>query len=65
VEFSCVRADEISEYESVIMTGTSPVVLPFYVIDNKSFNVKHPLIALLRNLYLVKAEESMHRFTLK
>jgi branched-chain amino acid aminotransferase len=65
VEFSCVKADKISEYESVIMTGTSPVVLPFYCIDNKFFNVKHPLIALLRNLYLVKAEESMHGFTMK
>lgn len=62
VEFTCIKADTLSEYESVIMTGTSPSVLPFYCIDNKYYNVKHHLIALLRNLYLVKAEESMQRF---
>jgi len=62
VEFNCINADKISEYESVIMTGTSPAVLPFYCIDNKFFNAKHHLISLLRNLYLVKVEESMHRF---
>jgi branched-chain amino acid aminotransferase len=62
VEFSSVKADKISEYESVIMTGTSPAVLPFYCIDNKFFDVRHHLIGLLRNLYLVKAEESMRQF---
>jgi branched-chain amino acid aminotransferase len=62
VEFTGIKADTLSEYESVIMTGTSPSVLPFYCIDNKYYNVRHHLIALLRNLYLVKAEDSMHRF---
>jgi branched-chain amino acid aminotransferase len=62
IEFRCIEADKISEYESVIMTGTSPLVLPFYSIDNNFFNVKHHFIGLLRNLYLVKAEASMRRF---
>ena len=63
VEYKCVGSDKISDYESVIMTGTSPVVLPFYCIDNHFFDVRHHLIGLLRNLYLVKAEESIRRFT--
>lgn len=63
VEFECINADIISDYRSVIMTGTSPVIVPFYRIDNNFFDVKHHLIGLMRNLYLVKAEESVHRFT--
>jgi branched-chain amino acid aminotransferase len=63
VEFECINADKISDYGSVIMTGTSPIIIPFYRIDNNFFDVKHHLIGLLRNLYLIKAEESIHRFT--
>jgi len=62
VRIACVRADRISGYEAVFMTGTSPLVLPFSSIDNKSFNVRIPLITKLRNLYLIKAEESIKRF---
>jgi branched-chain amino acid aminotransferase len=58
----CVNADGISGYESVFMTGTTPIVLPFHSIDEVKFNVKHPFIALLRNLYLAKAEESIKKF---
>jgi branched-chain amino acid aminotransferase len=64
VEFECIKVNKITDYESVIMTGTSPVVLPFYRIDNNYFNVKHHLIGLLRSIYLGKAEESIKRFTL-
>ena len=62
VKFTCVRSDEASEYQSVFMTGTSPGVLPFYCIDNIYFKVNHPLINQLRNLYLVRAEESTRQF---
>jgi branched-chain amino acid aminotransferase len=62
VEFTCVKVDDISEYDAVFMTGTSPIVLPFYCIDDKFFNVKHPLMERLRKLYLVKAEESTLHF---
>ena len=62
VKFTSVKTDKISEYESVIMTGTSPVVLPFYCIDNIFFKVNHPLIAQFRNMYLIRAEESIRRF---
>jgi branched-chain amino acid aminotransferase len=62
VEFSCVGADNYSGYESVFMTGTSPMVLPFFCIDDKVFDVRPPLIGNLRRLYILKAEKSVSLF---
>jgi len=62
VKLSCVRADHLTDYEAAFMTGTSPIVLPFSQIDDKVFNVDLPLIAELRRLYIVRAEESIRRF---
>ncbi len=62
VKSACVKADRIADYEAVFMTGTSPVVLPFSRIDDRQFNVDVPLIAELRQLYIIKAEESIRKF---
>jgi branched-chain amino acid aminotransferase len=62
VEFSCVKADEITKFDAVFMTGTSPMVLPFNCIGDKLFNVRFPLIERLRLLYLQKAESSIGEF---
>lgn len=62
VEFSSVNADEITQYDSVFMTGTSPMVLPFNCIDDKLFSIKFPLIEKLRTIYLQKAEASIGNF---
>src|SRR5664280_2173490 len=62
VEFACVKADEIKEYDAVFMTGTSPMVLAFYCIDNYFFNVNISLVERLRKLYLEKAEASVSMF---
>jgi branched-chain amino acid aminotransferase len=62
VEFLCVKADEIAHYDSVFMTGTSPMVLPFNCIDDKFFKVKFPLIESLRMIYLQKADASIGNF---
>ena len=62
VELRCVSPNELSEYDSVFMTGTSPMVLPFSIIDDKSFNVKLPLMQRLREQYVAKAEESISHF---
>ena len=62
VNLACVKADRIGDYEAVFMTGTSPMVLPFSQIDNKSFNVNVPLLGELRKLYIIKAEESIKQF---
>jgi branched-chain amino acid aminotransferase len=62
VEYSCVAVRDIADYDAVFMTGTSPMVLPFYCIDNVRFKVSHPLMTRLRKLYLEKADESMKLF---
>jgi branched-chain amino acid aminotransferase len=62
VEYKCVNADDISAYEAVFMTGTSPMVLPFCCIGNLHFNTKLPLMEKLRKLYLKKAVESITLF---
>lgn len=62
VEYTCVSVDDIKNFDAVFMTGTSPVVLPFYCIDNNFFNVKLPLIEKLRKIYLKKAEASIRLF---
>jgi branched-chain amino acid aminotransferase len=59
VEFTCISVDEMGSYESVFMTGTSPMVLPFCCIDDKFFDSELPLMAKLRELYLIRAEESI------
>jgi hypothetical protein len=57
-----VKASEIRDYDAAFMTGTSPMVLPFYCINEVSFNVKLPVIDILRKLYLEKAENSTLQF---
>jgi branched-chain amino acid aminotransferase len=61
-EFDCINFNDISKYDAVFMTGTSPTVLPFYCIGDKYFNVKHSLIEMLRKLYVVKIENSIMDF---
>jgi branched-chain amino acid aminotransferase len=58
----CVSAEDIENYDSVFMTGTSPTVLPFSFIEDKAFDCGLPLLARLRKLYMAKAEESILRF---
>ena len=62
VELRCVTTDEIAGYEAVFMTGTSPMLLPFYCIDDMLFEVKLPLMKKLRELYMIRADESINRF---
>jgi branched-chain amino acid aminotransferase len=65
IELECIKADKIHEYESAIMTGTSPTVLPYFCIDNTRFNVSNPLILMLRYMYMAKVEESLKQFTVQ
>lgn len=59
VEFSCVKAKELKDYDAAFMTGTSPMVMPFSHIGNTPFRVNIPLIQELRQLYRKKAESSI------
>ena len=49
-------------FDSVFMTGTSPMVLPFQSIGDRVFDVKQPMMKKLREIYLVRAEESVMEF---
>jgi branched-chain amino acid aminotransferase len=62
VELKCVNADNISEFDAVFMTGTSPMVLPFYCIDDKVFDVNNPIMERLRRLYMARVEDSIRIF---
>jgi branched-chain amino acid aminotransferase len=62
INFTCIKSDKIYEYESAIMTGTSPTVLPFCCIDKTRFNVSNALISMLRYMYLARVEESLKQF---
>lgn len=57
-----VKVEDIPDFDAVIMTGTSPIVLPFYCIDKYYLKVTHPVIKKLRDLYIIKAEESISVF---
>lgn len=62
VEFYCINYNDLSSFDAVFMTGTSPTVLPFYCIDDLYYNVKNSLIGMLRKLYIVRAEISIMDF---
>lgn len=62
VDFECVNADNLSDYDAVFMTGTSPMVLPFYSVSNKSYSISHSLIESLRISYIHKAQKSAMLF---
>jgi branched-chain amino acid aminotransferase len=62
VELRCARVAELKDFDSAIMTGTSPMVLPYCSIDNQYYDVTNPMIERLRKLYVAKAEESIRNF---
>jgi branched-chain amino acid aminotransferase len=62
VEFRCVGLDEMGNFESAFMTGTSPLVLPFNAIGDTAFNVKVPMIRHLREQYMTQALDSIRLF---
>jgi branched-chain amino acid aminotransferase len=62
VELSCVKVEELKKFDAVFMTGTSPMVLPFYCIGDICFKVNMPVIVRLRQLYIEKALGSISLF---
>ncbi|MFN8241828.1 MAG: aminotransferase class IV [Bacteroidales bacterium] len=62
LRYERVKADKLDSFDSAVMTGTSPVVLPFRRIGDVHYNVKHPLIGFLRTRYMELAEKSMQDY---
>jgi branched-chain amino acid aminotransferase len=57
-----VKVDEISNYESAFMSGTSPMVLPIREIDGIRFDPENILIKRVSKLYSDKVHESIRSF---
>ena len=62
IEFSCVNVNDIKKFDTVFMTGTSPMVLPFSCIGDYYFKVGLPMVEKLRKLYIEKAVASLGQF---
>ena len=65
VRYQCVKADEIQDYDSVLMSGTSPILLPFNQVDSRQFAVNDPTVEQLREMFMQKAEQSINDFIQK
>jgi branched-chain amino acid aminotransferase len=59
IEFDCMKVSGIKDNDAIFMTGTSPMVLPFFCVGNDLFGVRFHIIERLRNIYLKKVEESI------
>jgi branched-chain amino acid aminotransferase len=62
VEYGYVDANDLGRYDTVFMTGTSPIVLPFSCINDHFFEVRYPVLEKLRKLYIEKALKSIGSF---
>jgi len=57
-----VKALDISKFQTIFITGTSPMVLPVERVDNEIFNPNNTLVARLHEIYSEKAEESIRNY---
>ena len=62
VYYECVNADEIQNYDSVLMSGTSPILLPFRYVDDCEFIVENDIVKRLRDMFIQKTEQSVNDF---
>jgi len=60
--YQCVNAAEIRDYDSVLMSGTSPILLPFKYVDDCEFTVEDGAVEKLRNMFMLKADQSINDF---
>lgn len=59
VFFENISATDIHKFDAMIITGTSPKILPVAKAGQVSFNVKNPLIAKLQNSYNQKISKDI------
>jgi branched-chain amino acid aminotransferase len=62
VNLKCIRADEIAGFDSVFMTGTSPMVLPVNSVGALAFSTDNQIIAKVSDLYSARVKESITSF---
>jgi branched-chain amino acid aminotransferase len=57
--FEAVKASELKDFQSVFITGTSPMVIPVISIDNHLFVAENAIVERLRLLYRQLADDSI------
>jgi len=60
--FEPVSVNQLKEFVSVFITGTSPMVLPARSIDNVVYRTDNAIAGRLRKLYVRLAEESIRNY---
>jgi branched-chain amino acid aminotransferase len=51
VEYKAIQVSEISEYDALFLTGTSPKILPVANVGKYHFNAQHEMIGILLEAY--------------
>jgi branched-chain amino acid aminotransferase len=59
IVFEAVKISELNDFQSVFITGTSPMVLPVMSIDNHHFMAENAIVERLRLLYRQLADDSI------
>lgn len=62
IVFEAVRAEELQEFQSAFITGTSPMVLPVKSIENQSFSTDNDILKQLGLLYRKLADDSIIKY---
>ncbi len=60
--FEAVKASEMPDFQSLFITGTSPMVLPVMSVDNQLFKAENDIVERLSLLYRQLAEDSIMKF---
>lgn len=62
VKEELVHEDDLDSVEALFLTGTSPGVLPIARIDQRSFQIEHPIIHSIREVYQKMVEDYILNF---
>jgi len=60
--YKCLRQSELKNVDMVFLSGTSPNILPFNMIDDLKLSVSHPLFELLASGFAKIVEEHIRSY---
>ena len=62
INYALIHRNQLADFNTIFMTGTSPGILPFCCISSLELKPEHWLIPELLELYGKKVEESLRWF---
>ena len=62
LEYEAVRKEDIVNYRTVFITGTSPMVLPVRSIEDQKFDVSSTIVMRLRRIYTEMSDRSIRDY---